>query len=64
MLKAAAWRLARLLRLRPAAIQSMQPAELWELIEARYAGKKRQGEQRGNGLRLLKKMERLRSAPA
>ena len=59
MLKAAAWRLAQLLRSRPAIVLSMEDAALREQIAVRY-GMRGHGAERDRARQLLKKIVRLR----
>jgi len=61
MLKAAAWRLAKIVYARPAALLAMEIAALEELIEQKCPRKSRSETcQRGPAMRLLEKIVRLR----
>jgi hypothetical protein len=60
VLKAAAWRLARLLACRPSKLLVTEETALQDLIKERYGGQKRQGSERGDAKRLANKMMRLR----
>jgi hypothetical protein len=61
MLRAAAWRLSKIVYARPAALLAMESEKLEELIELKCPRKLRsEGCQRGPALRLLEKVVRLR----
>jgi hypothetical protein len=61
MLKATAWRLARIIHSAPAALLKMDISSLEDLIEQKCAPKKLHEEsQRGEAMRLAAKIERLR----
>jgi hypothetical protein len=60
MLKAAAWRLARIVHSAPAALLTMELAAMKDLIQQKCPPKKTRGSQRGDALRLAAKLERLR----
>ncbi|HWE04526.1 MAG TPA: hypothetical protein VG326_19125 [Tepidisphaeraceae bacterium] len=61
MLKAAAWRLARIIHAKPAALLAMEIPALHELIEKKCPRKNvDKGSQRGDAMRLVAKVQRLR----
>jgi hypothetical protein len=61
MLRAAAWRLARIIHARPAALLGMEIPALQELFEQKCPKKVRHlGWQHGPAMRLLEKIDRLR----
>jgi hypothetical protein len=61
MLKAAAWRLARLVHSAPASLLKMDHAAIEDLIELKCPPSKvRPGSPRGDAMRLAAKLERLR----
>jgi hypothetical protein len=61
MLKAAAWRLAKIIHSAPAALRAMNISALEDLIEQTCpATKPHEESQRGEAMRLAAKLERLR----
>ncbi len=61
MLKAAAWRLAKIVHAKPAALLAMKMATLEDLVEQKWPpGKLHRGGRRGEAMRLAAKIERLR----
>jgi hypothetical protein len=60
MIKAAAWRLARLLACERSKLSVMEDVAMHDLIKERYSARKRSGGERGDATRLVNKIQRLR----
>jgi hypothetical protein len=63
MLKATAWRLARIIHSAPAALLTMNLPAMKDMIQQKCPPKKTTGSQRGDAMRLAAKLERLRIRP-